>query len=736
MGYGGNIAIPSLVGIDNQVVDPRWFGAVGDGVNDDTSAINSALAVSKNLYLSRGKTYLISSDITINSNFSISGFGVLKSSTGDKQIIIGDDVLDVRLFDVELDGVSIYTANTRGVNTLNVTAERVYMHDTSVYGFYLQRLDSLKVDKCKIIKIGESLPSLTPYSTYAQRCTYQGMGIRANHANDVRITNCYFEKTRGQAALTVRNFYNINVNNNRFYMTDYKAITLSCKDIPSIRPFGFIQDNKISDTGNYSVHTDAWIVANGGVISDTVGGGIGCNGIYSTDDGGTNFNGVTVRNNKIFNVCENGIEGSFGVVENNLVEHTGVDIANYSTPSASGINMYGLFYKNNIVRDSYLPAYTRYDNSYPEFSGNIISDLIVDGNIATDSNRSGQVTNSGMQIQSTSSGGYSNVIVQNNILDKPLYFTTTAATCSNVVFKNNDAVNCDFYSLIHNVQGIDLLGKGNVIKNSFIFSDATHLETNIGKEIGGASPSTNISGTTSPDFSIAFNSDNPHNIILDSTGLTIGSAIASAMQTAIRALSGIYSYGTVAYTGGVYVISQSSLAGSSDSKVRVTSGTYNDVTVTLKLGAVNGATHVDGNSTKMCNAPNYVSSNCTVTRVDEVINENTIHYPTIQNDSSTYGKLTVDIPVPGSCLVLITATFKDADLYFSYAPKDADGVVATSRVTKTLSCDGSNWVIKKLMYNVPSYVAALNLVVSCRLAGVANNVTGTVKDIVYKIISK
>lgn len=61
-------------------VQPEWFGAVGDGVTDDTQGFKDAIASGiNNLKLTSGKTYIISRQLTIPSNFTIDGnFATIK----------------------------------------------------------------------------------------------------------------------------------------------------------------------------------------------------------------------------------------------------------------------------------------------------------------------------------------------------------------------------------------------------------------------------------------------------------------------------------------------------------------------------------------------------------------------------------------------------------------------------------------------------------------------------------
>ena len=117
-----------------------------------------------------------------------------------------------------------------------------------------------------------------------------------------------------------------------------------------------------------------------------------------------------------------------------------------------------------------------------------------------------------------------------------------------------------------------------------------------GKEASAGSPSTDISGTTSPTFKIAVDGDvTSHSLTLTPAGLNTGILIAAAMQVAIRALSGAYAAMTVTFTNNVYVITSGTVG--INSKVRITNGATNDVAAALKIGAANSAVDTDGSYT-------------------------------------------------------------------------------------------------------------------------------------------
>lgn len=119
----------------------------------------------------------------------------------------------------------------------------------------------------------------------------------------------------------------------------------------------------------------------------------------------------------------------------------------------------------------------------------------------------------------------------------------------------------------------------------------------MGVDIGGSSPSTDISGGTATTFQIACDADvgtsTYHSVTLNVTGLNTGAKIAAALQAGIRAIGTAYDDVVVIYNSVYYIYSGTN---GLNSKVRIINGATNDVATTLKIGAANGATDVDGDT--------------------------------------------------------------------------------------------------------------------------------------------
>jgi hypothetical protein len=545
----------------------RDFGAVGDGVHDDTLSVYKALNSGKEINFADG-TYLITGNIIANNNFYLKGYNASIKSSGSARIVVANTVTEIIIERLLFDGVAIYSGDRVNGIDLDLYLRLFKMQDTEIYGVQVSNLNWLTAEDCSLKNIG----------TGRINGTYQGVGIRAHYVNKLCIKDSLFEECRGTGAVVIRYAQKLDVYHNKFYKNDYRGIALSNDSDYDFKTQGYINNNIIEECGTYALHST----------------GVGCNGIYGNDG---DFEGLTVSNNKIKNICENGIEGTFGVVEKNIVDGTGVDQVNHSTPSASGINMYGKVYRNNIVKNSYLAAFNVNDNQ--KLDGTGVNYLIVEGNMAENSDISGT---SGGAIYIVAKA-YVDVRIEGNITDKPLVINRSA-TFSNVNFKNNDLPGGDFYSGVYNVLA-DILGKGQFLKNGFTFSDASHLS-------------------------------------------------------------------------------------------------------------------------------NYTAHNVTIERQVVVSDGLNTYYPRITNDTTSYGKISSDIPVPGSCLLVISVTYKDKDIYISLATKDVDGNNGT-RLYKTLTYSGSDFITKKIIYNVTKGTA-VNFV--AKINNGAASESGYIKDITYKCVTK
>ena len=90
----GEQVVVGPVGADTGIVDVMWFGAVGDGVADDTDALEAAAAVAVasnlTLFLASGKTLRLTSQVDLRGNYELDIRGkLLVDHTSDAGVIVG-----------------------------------------------------------------------------------------------------------------------------------------------------------------------------------------------------------------------------------------------------------------------------------------------------------------------------------------------------------------------------------------------------------------------------------------------------------------------------------------------------------------------------------------------------------------------------------------------------------------------------------------------------------------------
>lgn len=124
---------------------------------------------------------------------------------------------------------------------------------------------------------------------------------------------------------------------------------------------------------------------------------------------------------------------------------------------------------------------------------------------------------------------------------------------------------------------------------------STNSASTTGYLTGGAGASTDITLDTATTFKIAVDGDTmPKIVTISVTGNNTGDKIANACQTAIQSLGGAYAKVTFTFSIDHYVITSGLLG--SNSKVRITPGDTNDLSVDLKINTLN-ATTIDGITT-------------------------------------------------------------------------------------------------------------------------------------------
>ena len=188
---GGSAVTTSVQAKLRETVSVKDFGAVGDGVTDDTAAIQAAItsASGKLLHIPSG-SYL-TSKITLPSNITIIGDGAssviklnnsqddhLFYATGQQGITLDNFVLDGNKSNQTVGAVSrcFYALDTSDIRLINITVQNAADHGLHIsVGPTTDPLtDSLRVwlDKCKFINNGTTTSGGNGGSGAAVTCKY------------------------------------------------------------------------------------------------------------------------------------------------------------------------------------------------------------------------------------------------------------------------------------------------------------------------------------------------------------------------------------------------------------------------------------------------------------------------------------------------------------------------------------------------------------------------------------
>jgi len=353
-------------------VNVKDFGAIGDGVVDDSDAIQNALNASSVVFIPVGN-YLLDKTLLLNSEnkiFGVSGQtrlfigpnfdntnGILQNSgvNGDVDVYYDKDLV---LKDLILDGSNVVGREGNFVlfaKAKNVLVENVTVMNTTQIGMAVPGCSDVYVKGCTFTNIGRPLGSLV--SAPAFWADTYGDGSRPVNVNvdDCTFINntwsgCYFMPTRGI------------VSNSRFVNCGESSI------------FSNDRANSVTYINNYIFGARKSNISASGIETE------------GTD--------VIIKGNKIYNCGDSGISITNArrvVVSDNIIKNNGVD--NTINNGAAGISLY------TLLQDS-----------------NTSTNIVISNNIITDDREQSSKTQM-YGIQTVGNGyGFTNVSISDNIL--------------------------------------------------------------------------------------------------------------------------------------------------------------------------------------------------------------------------------------------------------------------------------------------------------------------------------
>jgi len=299
---GGSVTLSPADRLDDLVIDPtrgivsvKDYGAVGDGVTDDTAAINLAItAALGSTLVFPNETYLISSGLSFASwTGNVEGTGVIRCQSG----VAINTVLDFTNADrVNWDGVDLDMGQTASTLDGDLRSDN---------GFYFLDSRSCRITNCTIsnVRVGgpiyiDGTSSVTPLDSHGSKRIFfenvqcvafsyptvdmgafiylrsdfyvgDGAGLYFSASNackvsdytldqavaykrttsDIYFTNCYFENFDRVGYYNVKNIHFSNTQVKNFYTRGH-SMSPSCEQVTVIG--GSLSGNAAQVNANYA----------------------------------------------------------------------------------------------------------------------------------------------------------------------------------------------------------------------------------------------------------------------------------------------------------------------------------------------------------------------------------------------------------------------------------------------------------------------------------------------------
>ncbi|AUR89693.1 pectin lyase fold protein [Vibrio phage 1.131.O._10N.222.49.A8] len=321
-------------------VNVKDFGAVGDGVSDDTQAINSALSAHSKVIIPDGRYKITSSLRPVLDDTKITGSGSLcMEATSGNIIYVSSDIDGIEVSGLKLiallpDGESESAVNgffsEVGASVTNARFDRLEMIGTA-FG----------------VNIGSEVEASELLSPTV-RAVQPAWTMTATTVGDLSITNCTFRdslaETRvgsgGAQAIYVRGTYYMTISGNAIYNMQGGILGAAYGVIADNRIINAYLDNgiyaagatQLSITGNYIENTSADGIAFNGASNCTATG----NTIINAGNGCFRVQQSTSINISSNTLVTTGSTNHFLRGFSNTGNHAGKDI-NFSLNNCKGI---------------------------------------------------------------------------------------------------------------------------------------------------------------------------------------------------------------------------------------------------------------------------------------------------------------------------------------------------------------------------------------------------------------
>lgn len=502
-------------------VNVKWFGAVGDGITDDTVAIQNAIDTS-NIYIPKASGYLISSTINVTHNIkSDSKTPIIQSTTSD-------------MFNV---------------------LSSVIIENISLLGNY-------SIGSGIILSSNNITVINSKFSGFGDATLSAGCGIKSNgttEVSNINIKSNYFTDSKGTTNSDISiGYYGSNIIIDSNIMDGINDEGISANSI-GVTSNIIITNNIIKNKyrhGILAVYTGTADKDVSSIISGNIIENCGWTGIYCQGAGaGSNLTGNVIVSNNHIKYCGGAdttlsagiyVAGLGGyLITSNSIEYSGKDylLTNRTYQSAGikcatsidscivsnnyivstygdGISFTGLVMKNIVCETNRIKNFTGY-GVVTAVSTAIGGKAI---NISRNSIEAGVGDGTGIYSAVSGSGSYGYFVITGNSLygnkagttkSGILTNTSSASQLEQLLITNNRIENFDNAIRFNSNYGHRGVGTLVKVNDNFILSNTTGLyftaTSTLWSFISGNVFSSNGANTTSDSYIVKYNSYNDNN---------------------------------------------------------------------------------------------------------------------------------------------------------------------------------------------------------------------------------
>lgn len=348
--------------IQERIVSVKDYGAKGDGVTDDTSAIQAAIDANNDVWFPEG-TYKVTSSLTVNKAMTIRVDGVIETTGYQYQVnpptiflVTADDVIIEGSGTLRGPGVFTHAIVTNiqyipsliKVNSAdNVTVQNLTFIDVPEAGVIYLDSDYVKIINCTFIG-GDTVanckdtPSVEGINYWAVYCYNSDYSLISN--------NKFMDDASGNTF--AEGIFMYGTNHSKISNNYFKNIV--DHDVYMYHPAG-----TTSGVNNYNILSDN--VSFTTLVNSTqkIGSSLKVHGVFNIISGNNLFNtnsGIVLEQGAYSTVTSNTITGfnEYGIIVSDLVS-TNADGLNYITISnntlqaAAASSAYGIYFRGDAV---------------------------------------------------------------------------------------------------------------------------------------------------------------------------------------------------------------------------------------------------------------------------------------------------------------------------------------------------------------------------------------------------